>query len=155
MKLWPWTFPGRASTLWAKRNPFLRSLGFELPFIFGIATNTEEKPKEIIQTSRPLAIARCSIHVLPICVSITILVLNLGNSYLGRGLPGSIIDPSINIALLQVAAKIQELLIVASVTTIVMHVLRSELVHGEGLPLGLLAGGFLYSSLSYFWSPEF
>ncbi|KAK5091217.1 hypothetical protein LTR05_001398 [Lithohypha guttulata] len=155
MKLWPWTFPGRASTFWAKRNPFLRSLGFELPFIFGIATNTEEKPKEIIQPSRPLAIARCSIHVLPICVSVTILVLNFGNSYLGRGLPGSIIDPSINIALLQVAAKIQELLIVASVTTIVMHVLRSELVHGEGLPLGLLAGGFLYSSLSYFWSPEF
>jgi hypothetical protein len=137
-----------------RRSPFLRSIGFEVPFIFGHNRNLPEQPKSIIQTSRRLALARSGVHILPSAISITIICLNLFHSYLGRTLPGSIIDPSINIALLQVAAKAQELLIVASMTTIVMHIIRQELCAGASVPLGMISGGFMFTTLSYFWSPE-
>ena len=137
-----------------RRNPFLRSIGFEIPFIFSQNSNLPEEPKIVIHTSRRLALARSSVHIIPIAVSITIIYLNLVPLYLGRTLPGSIIDPPTNIALLQVAAKTQELLIVASMTTIVIHVIRQELCSGAGVPLGMIGGGFMFTALSYFWSPE-
>lgn len=58
-----------------------------------------------------------------------------------------------NIALLQTAAKLQELLIVASLATIVFQLTRDELLFGDGLPLGLLAAGVDFTKLS-FWSPK-
>ena len=137
-----------------RRNPFLRSIGFEVLFILGHSHNLPEQPKSITQTSRRLALARSGVHILPSAISITLIYLNLFHSYLGRTLPGSIIDPSINVALLQIAAKAQELLIVASMTTIVMHIIRQELCAGAGVPLGMIGGGFMFTSLSYFWSPE-
>jgi hypothetical protein len=41
-------------------------------------------------------------------------------------------------ALLQIAAKTQKLLIVASLTTVVVHRLRHDLIDGEGVPFGLV-----------------
>lgn len=52
---------------------------------------------------------------------------------------------TVNIALLQTAAKVQELLIVASLAT---ELLRYEFIHGDGLPLGLLAASFDFAKLS-------
>lgn len=49
--------------------------------------------------------------------------------------------------LLQIAAKVQELLIVGSVGSVIFHVLRSELVFGDGMPLGLLVSGFSFSQV--------
>jgi hypothetical protein len=137
-----------------RRNPFLRSIGFEIPFIFGHNRKHPEIPKSVIQTSRRLALARASVHIIPSAVSINIICLNLFHLYLGRTLPGSINDPSVNSALLQVAAKIQELLIVASMTTIVTRIIRQELCSGASVPLGIIGGGFMFTTLSYFWSPE-
>lgn len=137
-----------------RRNPFLRSIGFEIPFIFGHNRNLPEKPKILIQTSRRLALARSSVHIIPSAISIAIIYINLFHSYLGRTLPGSIIDPSASTALLQVAAKTQELLVVASMTTIVGHIIRQELCSGASVPLGMIGGGFMFTTLSYFWSPE-
>ena len=59
------------------------------------------------------------------------------------------------LALYQVAAKIQETLCIASLATVVLQILRHELIHGEGVPIGLLGSGLSFSSVSYFWSPEF
>jgi hypothetical protein len=47
------------------------------------------------------------------------------------------------------------MLIVGSVTSIVIDVIRMELVNGEGVALGAISGGFIFTSLGYFWSPEF
>jgi len=141
--------------VFVRRISFLRAIGFKLPFVLGWDRHKEEQPKDVFQISRRIAIARCGIHVPPVVVSATIICLNLFPSYLGRTLPGSIADPDLNIALLQMAAKVQELLVVASVTTIVICMLRHELVFGKGVPLGMLAGGFTYSSINYFWSPDF
>ena len=43
-----------------------------------------------------------------------------------------------------------------SIGTIVMDILRNELLYGrDGLPLGMLGGKSRFTELSYFWSPEF
>jgi hypothetical protein len=137
------------------RNPFLRSVGLDLPFILGFGRGDEEPPKAVIRRSRGLAFCRCAVHILPVCVSATIITLNLYHYYAGRTLTGSILNVSINIALLQIAAKAQEMLIIGSVSSMVIDVIRTELINGEGVALGTISGGFMFTSLSYFWSPEF
>jgi len=87
-------------------------------------------------------------------VSVVAISLNLKHAFLGRTLLGSLGQP-MNMALIQVAAKLQEMLIVASLAALVMQVIRDEMMHGDGVPLGLIGGGFQFASLSYFWSPEF
>lgn len=114
----------------------------------------QEHPRQAIQPSRSLAWCSCGVHLLPTIVSIALVTINLSGLYCGNfsGKSGS---PSINVALLQVAAKLQELLILASLTTIVVCEIRRELFAGTRIPLGILGGGFLYTSVAYFWSPAF
>lgn len=45
---------------------------------------------------------------------------------------------------------------VASTSIVIMDILREALLRKpQGLPLGLLSAGFRFSTLSYFWAPEF
>ncbi|KAK0252968.1 hypothetical protein LTR35_017047 [Friedmanniomyces endolithicus] len=116
----------------------LRSLGLESVahlWPYGRLAKKREDPKAVIEKSRGLALSRCAIHILPICVSIVIISISTIHIYLGP--------------------KLQELLIVGSTTAVVMHVLRHELISGDGVPFGLLGGGFQFSGLGYFWAPEF
>ena len=53
----------------------------------------------------------------------------------------------------QIAAKILEIVCVASLTTVVLHVLRHELMR-DGVPLGLVGSGIYFSQANCFWSPE-
>ena len=57
------------------------------------------------------------------------------------------------LALYQVAAKLQEVLCVASLTTVVLQVLRYDLLYGDGALIGLLGSDISFGSISYFWSP--
>lgn len=72
--------------------------------------------------------------------SIDIFTLNLQH-LLGRTVPGPVLNNSITTAIFQIIAKVHELLIVASLTTIVLSVIRNKLL-GAGLPLGFLSSGF-------------
>ncbi|MCJ1353162.1 MAG: hypothetical protein MMC33_003147 [Icmadophila ericetorum] len=137
-----------------RRNHLLRSVGAELLALLFRSSPTES-PKPVVQTSPGVVLSGPAVHILLILASIAIIAINLKNIYCGRTLTGSILDPAINIALLQVNAKIFELLVIASLTTIVAHRIRQEMLYGEGVPLGLVGGAFLFSSLSYFWSPDF
>jgi len=55
---------------------------------------------------------------------------------------------------LQFAAKLHEILIVASLTSIALHIARRMLV-GEGLPLGLLTGVYQLGTVSWLFSWAF
>ena len=55
--------------------------------------------------------------------------------------------------LFQIAAKILEIVCVASLTTVVLHVLRHELMR-DGVPLGFVGSGIFFSQANCFWSPE-
>ncbi len=56
--------------------------------------------------------------------------------------------------LLQFAAKIHEIFVIASLSLMVVHVVRRMLI-GRGVPLGLLAGAYQVGSAEYFVSPPF
>ncbi|KAH6986988.1 hypothetical protein EDB80DRAFT_898282 [Ilyonectria destructans] len=99
--------------------------------------------------------ARLAVHLVPILASIFIITLNLCHLYLGRSFPGLVIDNSITVALLQIVAKLQELLICASRAAIIFSVIRSLLVSSTGVPLGMLPSSFLFVQISFFWSMEF
>ena len=115
----------------------------------------EEEIKVVIHKSLGLALLRCSVHVLPVSVSVIILWINFKQTFIGIDFRSLISSETINIALLQTAAKIQELLIVSSLAAVAFQLLRYQLLYGDGLSLGFLAAGFDFVKLSYFWSPEF
>lgn len=138
---------------------FLRSIGLAITndvfhHVLPAKRSHEEHKKIVIDRSRTLAIGRCSVHLIPVTVSILIVVVNFKQVFIGIDFRSVIHSETINLALLQTAAKLQELLIVASLATVNFQSLRHELIFGDGLPLGLLVADFEFTKLSYFWSPE-
>lgn len=120
-------------------------------FRYRSCQNRAEQKKVVVSSSRWLAVSRCGVHILPVLVSTAIIALNLKQDFIGIDFRSLIHYESVNIALLQTAAKVQELLIVA---TILFHLTRDELLYGEGIPLGMVGAGLDFSKLSYFWSRE-
>lgn len=57
------------------------------------------------------------------------------------------------LVLFQIAAKIMEIVCVASLTTVILHVLRHDL-RQDGVPLGFIGSGIFFSQANCFWSPE-
>lgn len=118
--------------------------------------DSQVEPKKLIYTtSLHITLQRCAVHLLPCTFSIFLVVINLQGYFIGFELAGEPGKTSQYMALLQITAKIQELLVVASLTTVVVHRLRYDLIDGEGVPFGLVGSGALYSQLSYFWSTAF
>jgi hypothetical protein len=82
--------------------------------------------------------------------------MNLKGYYIGEQFASLIRSETINLALLQTAAKVQELLIVASLATIILHITREELLYGSGLAIELVGLGLAFSQIGYFFfSKEF
>lgn len=114
-----------------------------------------EKPKVVLSRSKLDLAKRCTIHVIPIVTTILILVLNIRGVYIGADFTGPIKSETLNLLLLQIAAKIHELMIVGSLAVIVLHAVRYELLFGDGLPLGLIGSGISFSQLEFFFRKEF
>ena len=143
---------------------FLRNVGLGIlndiaSWIWGCiyprSQHRTEQKKVVVSSSRRLAVSRCGVHIVPIIVSAVIVAVNLKQDFIGIDFHGLIHSETVNIALLQTAAKVQELLIVASLSTIAFQLIRDELLYGEGIPLGMLGAGIDMSKLSFFWSREF
>lgn len=115
----------------------------------------QEPKKPIIQKSRWKALQRCAVHILPATISLLLVPLHMKHYYMGKELNGVPNSTSLYMALLQVAAKTQELLIVASLATVIVHQLRSDLLSGPGVPFGLIGATSQFSQMSFFWSSTF
>lgn len=113
-----------------------------------------EEKKIAVAKSWRLAATRCAVHLLPVLVSTAIIAINAKAIFIGINFHSKIQSETINIAFLQVAAKLQELAIIASLAAVTFEILRHELIYGDGLPLGLLVAGFEFSKISYFFSSE-
>ena len=126
---------------------FLRSIGLHLLVpIFAFFSKKEkraEEPKCIIRSSRSAAAATALVHLVPVLASIAVVTLNLKQLYLGLTVPGPIRDSSIMNAIFQLIAKLHELFIMASLSTVIFGVIRQELVSKRGVPLSFL---FIYVS---------
>ncbi|KAF5021212.1 hypothetical protein F66182_6751 [Fusarium sp. NRRL 66182] len=140
---------------WLVQNfrTLLRSLSFGV--VTYLRGSEDEPPKVLVDSSLGHAMARCAIHMVPAFLSIGLITINFMGYFIGDELEGEQGQDDLKMGLLQVAAKIQELLIVGSIGSVIFHLLRSELVFGDGMPLGLLVSGFSFSQVSYFWSAEF
>jgi hypothetical protein len=128
-----------------KFRTLLRTLGLSVVTFLG--GNDDEPRKVLIDSSRRLAIARCAVHIIPAFLSIGLTTLNCLGFFIGNELQGLQDLDELKLGALQVAAKVQELLIVASVGSVIFHLLRHELVFGNGITLGLLVSGFSFAQL--------
>ncbi|CAD6590448.1 MAG: hypothetical protein ASARMPREDX12_004370 [Alectoria sarmentosa] len=139
----------------------LRNLGLEI-FVFILIRLwfglSPEPTKPVVKKSFWVGFSRCLIHILPVTVSLVLFRLNLGGFYIGHGFSQQSSDDltdqgnDVKLALIQVAAKVQELLVISSYGVIIFSVTRDRLLH-KGIPLGLAASGLSFARISYFWSP--
>lgn len=100
----------------------------------------------MISRSRWIALSRSLGHILPASGLAVLIWLNYRTYYLG---PSFFLQ-----SLLFIAAKIEELLCLASLTAIFLQTLRHELL-GDGVPLGLLGSGIYFTGVSFAWSSPF
>ncbi|KAF2234724.1 hypothetical protein EV356DRAFT_566891 [Viridothelium virens] len=131
---------------------FLRSVGLNA-FNRTHSRSIQDTHMTVFVYSRWVALQICMVHLLPCLVSITVITLNVEGFFVGATVGSS--KNGLNLVLLQVVAKLQEILIVASMATLIFHVMRLKLLRKDGINFGLLGGGFMFSQISYFWSAEF
>lgn len=107
----------------------------------------EERTKIAIRKSRSAALLRALIHVVPVGIAIWEVTLNWNTYYVG--------STSLRLVYYQIAAKAHEMMIQASLATIIFSYVRHEMVLGNGIPFGALFSGLQINQLSYLWSMEF
>ena len=114
-----------------------------------------ETRKVAIREDRWIAALAGTIHVLPASTAISIAVLNSVGYYIGGELAGPQGQDDEKLAGLQLAAKLHELTIQASVAAMLLQYIRHEMALGNGLPFGALFAGHLFKDVSFLWSSEF
>ncbi|KAF4629375.1 hypothetical protein G7Y89_g8771 [Cudoniella acicularis] len=102
-----------------------------------------EHPKSVASRSRKDAFLRSLLHVPAISMTLGTLSLNFRGVFWQA--PTSYTNTVLNI--LQFVAKIQESLMLFSLTAIVLHRIRWEVMTRNGVPFGLLSSGLQYSSI--------
>ncbi|KAF2204498.1 hypothetical protein GQ43DRAFT_162480 [Delitschia confertaspora ATCC 74209] len=112
----------------------------------------------VIRASWAYAIRHCWGHFLPIAAIITLSYLNFSGFFVGAHLQGLYNDTAqaVDRLSLQVTAKLLELLIIASLSVVIMDIVRSYLLFAsEGIPLGLLTARFRFVAILYLVSDDF
>lgn len=117
-----------------------------------VVTNpAQEKSKVVFSNKKRNVFYVAAIFHLP-ALTVTLVLLGLYISRSSWPSPG----PSNNVLnSIQFAAKIHEGLALGSITQIVFHRLRYELLGENGLPFGLVAAAFQITSVPYFFSKQF
>ncbi|KAF7538252.1 hypothetical protein G7054_g3108 [Neopestalotiopsis clavispora] len=118
-----------------------------------------EEPKAALTRSRcPL---RSFVHLLALATTIPVLWLNFSNKYWADETNWRKrwflfnMDQQDSFNALQFAAKIHEIFVAASVSAMIMHIVRRKLVGRNGLPFGLVVGAYQIGSAEYFISKSF
>jgi hypothetical protein len=115
-----------------------------------------EQPKQAM--NKGLAISVLGViaaHLLPVSAAILLVSLNLHGYYIGGELAGPIGYDDVKLSGLQFSAKLHEITMQASLSVIVVGLIRQELVAGEGIPFGAIFGSLQFTDISYLYSKEF
>lgn len=99
-------------------------------------------------------------HAFAVIVTTAIIQLSLRNIYwMDLKSPNELIAPGLTqggaLSFLQLAAKLHEILILASVSAIVVHTVQHHLTGRSGLPLGMIANAFELNSGQYLRTKSF
>lgn len=112
---------------------------------------TREQLKIVFSRRKRKVLYVAAMFHLP-AVSLTLILLGLYISHATWPSPG----PSNNVLTsIQFAAKVHEGLAFGSITHIIFHRLRYELMGERGLPFGLVTAAFQITSIPYFFSKQF
>lgn len=130
-------------------------LQFCSPTTWISSSSKGESKKVVVARSTWKALYRCRLHIPPITISMAILILNIRGTYIGADMSGPIRSETITLMGFQLIAKMHELLIIASLGLIILHIVRHELIFGSGLPLGLIGSGLSFGSVIFFFTKEF
>ncbi|KAM7187490.1 hypothetical protein V8F20_010939 [Naviculisporaceae sp. PSN 640] len=122
-----------------------------------------EVPKTVLsKASIPSLFAHLWVHIIPVVATGALIGMNLWNPR-GGLFEGWYIGPELwgpwgseaTLNFLQLAAKLHETVIVASITAVVVDLVRYFLVYKPlGVPLGLLGAGSRYGDMKYLLSKE-
>ena len=96
-----------------------------------------------------------SIHIVPVVAAMVLVILNWRGYFIGGELEGAVGQDDAKFIALQFAAKLHELTISASLTTVILSYIRHELIQDSGLPFGAIVAGLQFKDISYLWSSEF
>ena len=130
----------------------LQALHFSLNIVFleplqhTFRKGYDEPIKIAILHDRIAALLRALVHAFPLSIAIWEIILSLNTYYLGSSTYSQIYY--------QFGAKVHELTIQISVTTIVFAYIRRQLLDKEGLPFGAVLSGFQINQINYLWSME-
>jgi hypothetical protein len=98
----------------------------------------DEKPKQAVHRGLPTAIfTLLAAHLLPVTAALLLVAFNIRGYYVGGELAGDPGYDDAKLSGLQFAAKLHELSMLASLSFIVVGLIRQELVAGEGIPFGV------------------
>ncbi|KAL9576638.1 MAG: hypothetical protein Q9212_006935 [Teloschistes hypoglaucus] len=117
----------------------------------------DEKPKVVRRQGFWAATKRCWPHFLTLAATGVLAWLNIAGFFVGNDFQGCATPncQTLDRLGLQIAAKIMEVLVVASLGVIFVDVLQRELLsEPNGLPLGLLTSKQQFSQIQYLFSPE-
>ena len=106
----------------------------------------------LLRSSRNVYII--ALHTFAILGALTTATINLLNLRVGKDIGHRGQNGQTQFAL-QMAAKLQEILAVASLTDIIMSPILFRLSMGDGLPLGATTAGLRFGEVSYLWSEDF
>lgn len=129
---------------------FLRSigLGIVVTAFQGFFTKNYSEPEKVaIRQSRVTALLRLLIHALPLGVAIFEVSLNWKGRYVGAHFNKQ--------NYLQFVAKAHEILVQASLATIILSFTRYHISAGKGMPFGAMLVALQFLQVSYLWSVEF
>lgn len=114
------------------------------------AGHGSEKPKTVLKKGLGLSM----IHFIALAITAVLVRMNFATVYCWD--QGSLpISDNQAADLLQFVAKLHEIVIVGSLTSIVMHHTRKRLVSSRGVSFGLLSGGYQVSSIKFLFSRGF
>jgi hypothetical protein len=141
--------------IWRKPAYLLRAIGLRSINHLTRNRHDPEKPKVVLLKSFWIALSRCAVHLAPMLVFVLVSFVNCKSVYIGPGLSVDDRYDSVYLTLFQVAAKLQEILCLASLSTILLQLLRYDLLNGYGTPLGLVSSHLWFSQPTSLISPEY
>jgi hypothetical protein len=114
---------------------------------------TEKLLRKVANKSLAKALQSSITHILPILITALLVTLSATRVYFGD--LGGFAHQDIVLQALQYCAKVHDVLMAASISEIVLHRIRWDLLHKNGVPFGFLTAAYQLGDPFYFISPEF
>jgi hypothetical protein len=136
--------------IWYRFIAFLQPITSVFKFLSKPFVAGWHRTMKAFKNDRWKVFGNCAIHIPPLAITVTVLALNFSSHYYqDLGAP----NQSVILGAFQLAAKLHEVLIAASITLVAVNYLQYELLRGRGLSLGQVLAGFQVTSLTSLWSP--